>query len=656
MAEENTCMPCAIGLFAHVDAGKTTLSEQILFRSHAIRKAGRVDHGDTMLDSHPIERARGITVFAGSTDFTIDGRRFSLLDTPGHADFQGEAERAASVLDLAVLVVSAAEGVESHTVTLWKMLERLQVPVVFFLNKCDREGADPDRALSALKKHFSSDAADFRGFTGEDYSAVAEFIAERDEDALDALLSGDFTDAAAETALRRLIWERKIFPVFSGAALTGDGVDGFLSALSHLSPERTESADAPFSAACWKVMRDGQNVRVCCFRALSGRLDARGEVPTPAGPMKPGELRIYRGEKFETVRSVSAGQLFAATGMGAIRPGDCIGAGADEKNRFLSEPMLTTTVQFPEGVHYQEVLEALRVLEDEEPSIRADYRAQDSSISLAVVGMMQLEIVQQLMQERFSIPVSFGPCRVLYRETVDRPAVGAGHYEPLRHYAEAWLRIVPTAPGSGISFRSRVHVDDLALNWQRLIETHVMEKQHKGVLTGSPLTDVRVELLAGRDHLKHTEGGDFREAVYRAIRNALMRAENVLLEPLCRFTLTYPGEAYGRIAGDLARMRADTETEFQGDEAVTTGEARFQLFSAWQQDFASITRGRGAMSAALSRYVPCEEQEKVVAEIGYNPLADDTPDSVFCAKGAGFVVKWDEVLNWTHLSPVIPVD
>ena len=639
-----------IGILAHVDAGKTTFSEQILHHAGVIRTAGRVDHGDAFLDAHPLERQRGITIFSDQAAFERGGRRFFWVDTPGHADFAAEMERAATALDYAVVIVSGAEGVQSHTETIWAMLKRLGIPALVFVNKTDRAGYDPGARLDELRRRLSPDCVDMLGYTGGDLpEALAEAVAERDEALLDRWLNGDYDRAAWLLALKRQIAARELFPVYSGSALNDRGVAPFLDALCLLT-DGTEPDDAPFDARVYKVRRDAQGNRLTFFKVLSGSVGAREEVLLPSGERaKVNELRLYSGARYAPVPRAERGMLAAATGLSDVKPGDGLGAGAHRRNRFAAEPMLASSVVWDSAVPAGKVLAALRQLEEEDPALNVSVNAAGDAIDVDVMGPIQLEVLKQLMLDRFGIPVEFGKLRVMYMETVADAAVGVGHYEPLRHYAEVQLRLSPGPRGSGITFESRCHVDELALNWQRLIETHVFEKRHKGVLIGARLTDVRIELLHGRSHLKHTEGGDFRQSTYRAIRNALMYAHSVLLEPVCRFELRVPGEDYGRVIGDLTRMQAELDPPVsEGDAFLLGGTAAFQLFSDYIAGFMAATHGRGAMRYRLDHYAPCRDAADVIARANYNPLADDTPDSVFCSHGAGFVVPWDQVRAYAH--------
>ena len=639
-----------IGILAHVDAGKTTLSEQLLFHAGVLRAPGRVDHRDAFLDAHPLERQRGITIFSDQAVFQRNGHRYFWVDTPGHADFAAEMERALSVLDMAVLVVNGAEGIQSHTETLWGLLAAYSVPTVLFINKTDRPACDTPAVLAQLKGRLSGDITDMDGWRGGALpGSVIEAVAERDETLLDRWMADDYDPDAWLAGLRDQFFRRQLFPVYSGSALNDVGVEALLDALcllcgvGNLPPQ-----DAPFRALVYKVRHDAQGGRVCFFKVRSGSLRPREEFPVPGGTARVNELRLYSGTKYTLIPEAGAGMLCAAPGLPEARPGDVIGFGGG-RNRFHTEPMLAATVLFDKSVPANRVLSALLTLEDEDPALSVSVNEATGGIDLRVMGRIQLEVIRQLMQDRFATDVDFGPMRVLYMETVAAPAVGVGHYEPLRHYAEVQLRLVPGPRGSGVRFESLCHVDELALNWQRLIETHVYEKAHRGVLTGAPLTDVVVQLLHGRAHLKHTEGGDFRQSTYRAIRNALMYAQSVLLEPVCRFTLRAPADSYGRVMGDLARMHAETDApQAEGERFTVTGEATVAEFSLYNDAFLAATHGRGQLQYRLDHYAPCRDAEAIIEAAQYNPLADDTPDSVFCSHGAGYTVPWNEVKAHAH--------
>ena len=635
-----------IGILAHVDAGKTTFSERVLFLTQAIRKVGRVDHQDAFLDSHQLEKQRGITIFSGLAHFEMEGDTYYWLDTPGHVDFSTEMERAISMMDYAVLIISCAEGVQSHTETVWQLLKEYHVPVFIFLNKLDRIGADPDHVIRQMRSRLSANILDLRNFQTDSRFSDEEIeaIAERDETLLERLFDSGYDEILWTSTLRKQVHTRHCFPLMAGVALEGKGIPEFLRILALLTQTDYQTA-APLSARCYQVRHDTQGQRICFLKLLSGSLRVKDELPDG---QKVNELRLYHGDKYRPLDLAEAGDIVGIPGLEGIRPGDAIGT--DQKSVFHTEPMMASEVLWDDkAIPAFRMMQALRMLEDEDPTLTVT--EQRGHISVHVMGRIQLEVLKEQISSRFGYPVDFGPTHVLYKETIAAPAIGVGHYEPLRHYAECHVRLVPTAPGSGVSFRSLCHVDTLSLNWQRLIAGHVSEKQHKGVLTGAPLTDVCVELLTGRAHLKHTEGGDFRQATYRAIRNALMHAESLLLEPIVGFSLRAPADLYGSLASALNRLQATTDApEYEDDLVILRGEASYAIFAPWQEDFLSLTHGRGALRVWMSRYAPTRDQAAIVESSAYNPLADDTPDSVFCSHGAGFTVPWNEVQNYMHMS------
>ena len=646
-------MKKTIGILAHVDAGKTSFSEQLLYRSGAIRTAGRVDHRDSFLDLHPIERERGITVFSDQAVFDVGPNRYYWLDTPGHTDFASEMERVLPALDYAVLVISCVEGVESHTETIWRLLEAYHIPVLVFVNKTDRADADFSACLAGMKQLLSPDIADMRGFDGAsmDESAI-ETVAERDEALLDRLMEEAYDFAAWRAGLARALKERRIFPVFAGSALQGEGIDRFLKAMDTVTDTDYEAhASEAFAARVYKIRHDAQGVRQVYFKITAGSLQVKDEIMTGAGPCKLNDLKLRHGGKFISVSSAQAGDLVCASGLPGVLPGDGIGADSRLRNSLRTEAMLEVAVIADPAIPRTKLMQSLKILEAEDPALSVKHSARTGEFSLRVMGGIQTEILARIAKERFGLELSFGPPRILYMETIAAPSIGIGHYEPLKHYAEVWLQLSPGRPGSGVTFESKCHVDDLALNWQRLIETHVFERSHPGVLTGAPLTDVRVELLAGRAHLKHTEGGDFRESTYRAIRNALMYAENILLEPVCRFSLRIPGEAYGRITGDLTRMQAQMEAPVSlGEWMLVEGECPYCRFAEYPEAFRAATHGRGSLNMRLSHYAPVAQPASIIEAAAYNPLEEDSPDSVFCSHGAGHVIPWNEVRSHAHCS------
>ena len=622
------------GILAHVDAGKTTLSEQLLYRAGATRSLGRVDTGDALLDANRIERERGITIFSDCASFFCSGIRYFLLDTPGHADFSAEMERTLNVLDFAILVISCAEGIQGHTETIWQLLKQHRIPVLFFLNKTDRIGADRQRVLKEIQKKFSPDAIDFdSGFTGP----IPELLAERDETLFQLFLDGKAEKRDFVQTFRRLFAERACFPCLSGSALSGDGVDLLLRMLPHLTGK---SADphAAFGARVYKILHDVKGQRLTFLKVTSGILRTKDLL---AGE-KANEIRIYQGAKYTAAEFAEPGMLCAVAGPVRTMPGTAVGADHIQ-NTCTCTPALIASVRFEPPVSPQTVLRDFQLLADEDPLLQTEWV--NGEIQVHIMGAVQLAILPELVLDRFGYSVSFGPCRVAYRETIRNAVLGYGHFEPLRHYAEVHLRLDPMPPGSGISFQSECPTDVLALNWQRLIETHVFEKTHLGVLTGAPLDDVRVTLLFGRAHLKHTEGGDFREAVYRAIRYALRCADSLLLEPLYRFSADVPSACTGRVLADIQRMYGTFDPPISEEtRTLITGTAPVATMMDYAQELTSLTRGKGTLSLRSGGYAPCHNPEEVIAASGYDPDRDveNTADSVFCSHGAGFPVKWQD--------------
>ena len=634
-----------IGLCAHVDAGKTTLSESMLFLSGALRRQGRVDHGDAFLDTDPMEKDRGITIFSKEARLTWNRTDLTLLDTPGHTDFSGETERALNVLDAAVLVISAADGVQSHTRTLWRLLEQRKIPVILFLNKTDLP-CDPEALAASLRRELSDQIIAFP-------SPDPEKLALCDETCLDAFLrEGEIPGRL----IHSLVASRKVFPLFSGAALRNEGVEPLLDFLSRFDPR---PAPAPvFGALVYKVARDPQGARLAFLRVTGGTLKTRDllSLKSPEGETlwaeKAAEIRLYSGARYTSVQEVPAGQVCCVVGLSKALPGDGLGSDPGRPEQTL-RPCYACRLVTPPGTDLHYVLNCLETLEEEEPLIQVEYVENRREIRIHSMGDVYLEVLRAQLADRFGLDVSFSETTVLYRETIEAPVEGAGHYEPLRHYAEVHLLISPLPRGSGLVCDSSLSTDDLALNWQRLIVTHLREKVHVGVLTGSPVTDLHITLIAGKAHLKHTEGGDFRQATYRALRQGLMKARSVLLEPWVTLDITVPEDCVGRVMSDLSLMGG----RFDAPEDTAAGLRRLSAAvpasacSDYGRKLAVFTKGRGSLSSAFLDWEPCADQAKVVREKGYDPRRDilNTPDSVFCSHVAGVTVPWDEADALMHL-------
>ena len=638
---ERTEKRLCVGLLAHVDAGKTTLSEAMLYRAGVIRTLGRVDHGDTFLDTDAQERSRGITIFSKQAVLPLPGCTLTLLDTPGHVDFSAEMERTLQVLDCAVLIISGPSGIQSHTVTLWRLLRRYQVPVILFFNKMDMEAADRDALLAAVRAELDEGCIDF----SQPQAQLFEELSLSDEALMeDYLASGTLSDAQ----IAPLVSHRRVFPCLFGSALRQTGVDALLDALGRFVDEPARGAE--FGAHVFKIARDEKGARLTFLKVTGGTLTVKQTLSGEDWEEKADQLRLYSGSKFTLLQQAAAGTVCAVTGLSKTMPGDVLGRETAAQAPVL-QPVLEYRLLLEDGTDAALAYGQLRVLEEEDPALHLVWNALLREIRVQLMGAVQMEILQKLIEARFGLHAEFDAGSVVYLETIAEPVEGVGHYEPLRHYAEVWLKLEPGAPGSGVSFAADCPPNSLEENWQRLIRTHVFERAHPGVLTGSPLCDVRIRLIAGRAHLKHTEGGDFREATCRAIRNALMQAENVLLEPVVRFELAMPNEALARVTGELLRIGAQLDaSETDGGETTLTGRCTAAMFWDYPTRFAASTRGHGRIASRFDRYEPCKNQDNMVRQIGYDPLADtlNPPGSVFCSHGAGFYVAWDHVREWAH--------
>lgn len=635
-----------LGIFAQVDAGKTTLSEALLYKTGALRTLGRVDHGDAHLDTHELERARGITIFSKQARFETERLAVTLLDTPGHADFAPEAERVMPVIDCALLLVSGTDGVQGHTLTLWRLLQHYGVPVVLFFNKMDLPGADRAALLADARTALSDRCAALDD---------AESVALSSEALLEHFLNtGALDDALAADAVAK----RELFPCLFGSARQLDGIDELLRALECLAPVPVYPAE--LSARVYQIAHDPQGNRLTFLKVTGGTLAVRSAVRChrPDGePLeaKVTQLRLYSGAEFEAVQQVPAGDVCAALGLSGLLAGDTLGDAAPDRGAAL-EPVMSYCIRLPADLDPQLALPKLRLLEEEEPQLRMVWDARLREIRVQLMGAVQLEILQSLIRMRFGWDVTFDTGRISYRETIAAPVEGVGHFEPLRHYAEVHLILAPLPQGSGLVFDTVCSEDVLDRNWQRLILTHLQEKQHLGVLTGSPVTDLRITLAAGRAHLKHTEGGDFRQATYRAVRQGLMKAESILLEPYYAFRLTVPPEQIGRAISDIRAKSGsfDPPVETPGG-TLLQGRAPVSELRDYARDVAAYTRGRGRLSCEVAGYFPCHNTEAVVAALAYDPAADleNTPDSVFCSHGAGITIPWDQVEENMHLESVL---
>lgn len=648
-----------IGIVAHVDAGKTTLSESMLYHAGAIRKLGRVDHKDAFLDTDQMERERGITIFSKQAVFRWKDRTITLLDTPGHVDFSAEMERVLQVLDCAVLVVSGADGVQGHTQTLWKLLKRYHIPTFLFVNKMDQEGTDGEKLLKELRKRFGENVVPFVDIMTESDCPGGKVYLHTKEGAVEEVLEelAVCEDNMMEEYLeegrisldkvQKAVADRQVFPCYFGSALHSQGVEELLDGLDLYMKDKTYPAE--FGAKVYKIARDNQGNRLTYLKVTGGRLKVKDVVE--GLNEKINQIRIYSGEKFEAVQEVEAGRVCAVTGLENTRPGQGIGA-EEESDLPVLEPVLTYQILLPDDCDVHKMLLNLKILEEEEPELHIVWEEQTSEIHVQLMGDVQIEILQRMIKERFGVLVEFGEGSIVYKETITAPVEGVGHFEPLRHYAEVHLRLEPGERGSGMQFAAECSEDILDRNWQRLVLTHLEEKEHKGVLTGSPITDMKITLTSGRAHQKHTEGGDFRQATYRAVRQGLKKADSILLEPYYEFRMELPSENVGRAMTDIQNMSGKFGTPMIEEETtVLTGSAPVSLMRGYQKEFTAYTGGRGRMAVSLKGYDICHNQEEVLAASTYDSEADlaNPTGSVFCAHGAGFVVDWDEVEEYMHM-------
>lgn len=627
-----------VGILAHVDSGKTTLSEAMLYTAGKIRKLGRVDHKDAYLDTDAQERERGITIFSKQAVFTYDGMEITLLDTPGHVDFSAEMERTLQVLDYAILVINGVDGVQSHTDTLWKLLKRYEIPTFIFVNKMDMDGADKDAVFQNIRKKLDGDCVDFSSGDRDEQIAMA------DERLLDTYLDSGMVEV--EDIIEAIL-DRKIFPCFWGSALKLSGVQELLDAMNTYMVMPAYNAE--FGGRIFKISRDAKGERLTYMKVTGGSLKCREQIEGTEG--KVNQIRIYSGARYETVEEASAGTVCAVTGLGETSAGQ--GVGCEQENVFAGlEPVLSYKVSYPEDKDAVVVLRDIRQLEEEEPELHVEFAQETGEIFVKVMGQVQLQVLTQIVKDRFGYLISFGMGRIIYKETLAEPVMGVGHFEPLRHYAEVHLLMEPLEPGSGMQFDTICSEDVLDKNWQRLILTHLEEKEYRGVLTGAPITDMKITVTAGRAHQKHTEGGDFRQATYRAVRQGLMMGECRLLEPVYAFRLEIPTEMTGRAMNDITRMHGRfAQPEIEGEMSILTGTAPVATMQEYQQDVTAYTRGQGKLSCTLQGYEPCHNEDEVLAASTYDPELDlaNPASSVFCAHGAGYIVDWYDVYDRMHV-------
>lgn len=645
-------MKKTIGILAHVDAGKTTFSEQLLYHTRSIRNRGRVDHKNSFLDTHDIEKERGITVFSEQATFQIGSSTYYLIDTPGHIDFSTEMERALSILDYAILLISGVEGIQGHTETIWNLLRKYNIPTFIFINKMDRTGADLERVLEEVNENLTNDICHIDSIH-EISEELIEFISERNEELLERYFNGEFEEEIWINELKKLIKENKVFPCLSGSALQDEGIDNFLNIFNELTYTNYDE-DGEFSGRVHKIRYDNNGTRITFIKALSGSLKVRDEITY--GMLdeeiyeKISSIRLYNGSKFTTVEKVSAGDIFAVTGITKAMPGE--GMGTNRENiQFNMIPTLMSKVIFDKSYNVKEVLGYFRILESEDPALNIIWNETYQEIQVSIMGKIQLEVLKEVVLNRFNLKIEFGPCEIMYKETIDNKSYGYGHFEPLKHYAEVHLKIEPNKRGEGITFENKCHADDLTTGNQNLIKTHIFERNHHGLLTGSPITDMKITLLTGRAHNKHTEGGDFREATFRAIRQGLEKANNILLEPFYKFKIDVELDYMGKVISDIQRLNGSFDPpETKLNKVSITGRGPVATFMDYSAEILTFTKGKGSISLIFDGYDVCHNTEEAIEKIGYDKNADIeySSSSIFCSKGQGFVVPWDKVEEYIH--------
>lgn len=655
-------MKKTIGILAHVDAGKTTFSEHILFHTNSIRECGRVDHKNTFFDNHHIERERGITVFSEQGIFEFNNSTYYIIDTPGHVDFSTEMERSIMIMDYAVILVSAAEGVQAHTKTVWNLLRKYKIPTFFFINKLDRIGSDKKKVIGEIKKELTENICeidviikDSNGYVNFNDELV-EFISEQDDELLEEYLQGNYCEEVWKKKFNTLIKECKVFPCFGGCALKDEGILEFLYGFDELTYTLYDYfEDEKFMGKVHKVKYDENGTRITFLKCVKGSLRVRDEVTygrneEEAVSQKISSIRLYNGIKFRTCDKVKAGDVFAVTGLSKACAFDTIG---EIKERDICEmvPTLMSKVVFDKSYNIKEVIGYFKILENEDPSLNVIWNENLKELHVHIMGKIQLEILKEILAERFNINVEFGPCEILYKETIKKETIGCGHFEPLKHYAEVIIKIEPTERNSGVSFETCCHVDDLSINFQKLIKSHILEREHHGLLTGSSITDIKITLLNGRSHIKHTCGGDFREATYRAIRQGFEKVENILLEPYYKFTIEVLQEHIGRVLTDIQRLHGTFEDPINNDEKVIIkGRGPVSRFMDYAMDIVAFTRGRGTINLIYDGYDICHNSEEVIKRRDYNKNADTdyTSNSVFCSHGSGYIVEWQDADEKMH--------
>ena len=641
-------MKKTIGILAHVDSGKTTFSEQVLYHTKSIRSRGRVDHKNSFLDNHEIEKERGITVFSDQAKFQINDTVYYLVDTPGHVDFSSEMERTLSILDYAILLVNGIDKVQGHTETVWNLLRKYNIPTFIFINKIDRVGFNRDEVILDMEKNLSKDIC----FLDNDYikdEKVIEKICEKDDELLEKYLEGTLNEKEFLNTFKKIIKEERIFPCLEGSALQDIGIEEFLRVFDDLSYTNYKEDDE-FSGRIYKISYDEKGNRVTFIKALSGSLKVKDEINLNGNLNKINELRIYNANKYVTVEKIVAGDIFGAIGFVDGIAGQGIGT-IDNFIQYNMIPTLTTKAIFDKNLNIKKVLNIFKKLEEEDPALNVVWDETLQEINIHIMGKIQLEILKELLKKRFDLDIDFGQCRILYKETIKGSVIGSGHFEPLRHYAEVHLKIEEGQRNKGITFESKCHVDNLNLGHQNLIKTHIFEREHHGLLTGSPLTDLKITLLTGRDHNKHTSGGDFRQATFRALRQGLEKAENILLEPYYKFRISVPKENMGRVLSDIQKLKGTFEpAEVLENKVIIRGRGPVKNFMNYSNEITIFSKGKGSISLMYDNYDVCHNSKEVIKEINYNKEADIeyTSTSIFCSKGQSYLVRWDEADNNMH--------
>ncbi|MBD7912431.1 MULTISPECIES: TetM/TetW/TetO/TetS family tetracycline resistance ribosomal protection protein [Clostridium] len=634
-------MKKTIGILAHVDAGKTTFSEEILYHTNSIRSLGRVDHKNSFLDSNSIERERGITIFSEQATFKLGSSTYYLVDTPGHVDFSSEMERAIAIMDYAIVIVSGVEGIEGHTETVWNLLRKYNIPTFFFINKMDRVGYDRDRVLDEIKRNFTKDVCFLEGDFLENENVV-EFLCEKDEKFLEKYLEGSIEKDELLELFKKLIKDEKAFPCFEGSALQDIGISEFLEALESLTITKY-SEEGNFKGRVYKIRYDEKGNRITFIKSLGGRLKVRDEFTFEGNTNKVTSIKIFNGNKGVIQESISAGDVFAVTGLTEVSAGQGIGD-INEDITYEMVPTLTSKVIYDKALNVKDVLAVFKILDEEDPALNVIWNEKLQEIHINIMGKIQLEVLKEVLKDRFSLNIEFGPCKILYKETITTTVIGSGHFEPLRHYAEVHLKLEPGKRNTGIHFQNKCKADDLNIGHQNLIKTHIFEREHHGILTGSSLTDVKITLLTGRAHLKHTSGGDFREATFRALRQGLEKANNILLEPYYKFKIVVKDEHIGRVLSDIQKYKGSFEP-YEINEGIVTimGRGPVKTFMDYSSEIVAFTKGKGTINLVFDGYDVCHDESEVIEEFNYDKNSDIeyTSTSIFCSKGEGYLVKWD---------------